>query len=414
MPLKQMAKPVSGILIGLLLSAVLVCAIEILLTVFTPHAYYVWLPNLRSVFRPDPAVTPGVGGEKQFSINSEGLRGEEFSPEQSYRLLAIGGSTTECLILDDSEAWPYLVQQMVNAQQSHLKLWVGNAGKSGHNTRHHILQVQRLLAQYERIDVILLLTGINDLTLRLREDTGYVPYAEVSDDVRLQVVQMAFAMFPSWESVGPFYKRSELWRRLKLLKEKLLSPWAAYMQDERGGNLVRWRANRSQATEVIDALPDLDSALREYSDNLRMIVQSAKERRTRVILMTQPVLWEPGLPDDLAKLLWLGGIGDFQAAPGSRYYSVDALSRMMAAYNQTLMGLCRQEEVECIDLASQLPHSSAAFYDDVHFNEQGSRKVANIVSRHLLERPPFAAHLQGRLASPQSSVSVSSVAKLRQ
>jgi hypothetical protein len=79
--------------------------------VFPPSGkYYPWLPNLHRIFRPDPNIMPGVQGESNFIVNSQGVRGDEFSPDDDYRILAIGGSTTECLYLDQTEAWPYLVQ----------------------------------------------------------------------------------------------------------------------------------------------------------------------------------------------------------------------------------------------------------------------------------------------------------------
>lgn len=386
------AKRIGAGAITLILCLALVGLMEWLLVLLTPQTYYVWPPNLKAMFRPDPRIAPGIHGEKRFSINSEGFRGDEFSPMQQYRLLVIGGSTTECLILDDSEAWPRLVQDIANARQNRLTIWVGNAGKSGHNSRHHIYQVQKLLPQYPKIDAIVLLVGANDLTLRLREDAGYVPYGEAPIDRHMQVFHKAFSLYPSWESDGPIYKRSEIWRRLKLLKERVASRGAPYIQDERGSNLVKWRAHRESASELVDVLPDLTSALREYSENLRNIVHLAAERKVRVILMTQPALWRQDLPSDLTKLLWLGGIGDFQARPGSRYYSVGALSLALAKYNETVLALCRELSIECVDLAAQLPRNTDTFYDDFHFNEKGSRAVAEILARHLLEASPFTGH----------------------
>jgi len=84
---------------------------EALLRAVSPDAYYVWTPYTRGVFRPQFAL--GVGGESHFSINQAGIRGDSFTPQQRYRLLAIGGSTTECLLLDDAKAWPHLLQELL-------------------------------------------------------------------------------------------------------------------------------------------------------------------------------------------------------------------------------------------------------------------------------------------------------------
>lgn len=62
--------------------------------------YYVWPPKLRKIFKPNPDVMPGISGKSEFAINSQGIRGDELIPLYTYRILTIGGSTTECLYLD--------------------------------------------------------------------------------------------------------------------------------------------------------------------------------------------------------------------------------------------------------------------------------------------------------------------------
>src|SRR4051812_23284829 len=71
--------------------------------------YYVWQPDQHYTFHPDPEVFYGVKGLKHFSINSKGFRGKEFA-EKDAKYITIGGSTTECLYLDDSETWTALLQ----------------------------------------------------------------------------------------------------------------------------------------------------------------------------------------------------------------------------------------------------------------------------------------------------------------
>ena len=82
----------------------------------------------------------------------------------------------------------------------------------------------------------------------------------------------------------------------------------------------------------------------------------------------------------MRKLLWYGRIGNLQRADGTEYYSVEALARAMQLYNDTLMQTCASRNVECLDLAALVPKGTTSFYDDVHFNEQGSRIVARAVA----------------------------------
>ena len=115
--------------------------LQILLPSSYSNGYYIWPPHLRKVFRPYQDVMPGISGESEFIVNSHGVRGDELTPQHTYRILAIGGSTTECKYLDQSETWAYLLQETINENTNH-SVWVGNAGMSGTTTRHHLTVLQ--------------------------------------------------------------------------------------------------------------------------------------------------------------------------------------------------------------------------------------------------------------------------------
>src|SRR5262245_12374746 len=57
--------------------------------------YHLMPPNHRTVFRPRPGIMPGISGDSNFVTNSNGIRGDEFRTQDAYRILAVGGSTTE-------------------------------------------------------------------------------------------------------------------------------------------------------------------------------------------------------------------------------------------------------------------------------------------------------------------------------
>ena len=362
----------------------------------TPAAYFVWSPGLQEVFRPGPDLMPGITGESRFFINELGLRGDTFSEAQTYRILALGGSTTECLYLDETEAWPRLVQEQLNYGRGEEQLtWVGNAGKSGLDTRHHIVQIERLLSQYVAIDAVLLLIGVNDLLMRLKLDRGDTPFPGVEQlDARAYDTFMsrAFSVWPAADSRHPSYERTELWRRLRILKRRYFDSLQPSLEQDRAGSIYEtWRSYRENAASLRNALPDLSSALDAYAENVRSIVRIAQAKGVRVIFSTQPHMWRSGMPSEDRALLWSGGVGDYQEEAGHEYYSVEALADGIAQYNGRLLQTCREEHVECIDLERRIPKSRAVFYDAMHFNEAGSRRVAEILSEYLSQSlPPIA------------------------
>lgn len=334
---------------------------ELALRLTAPERYYVWEPGTRQVFRPMPSIMPGVEGESRFFINEHGLRGDPFSPDQDYRILAVGGSTTECLYLDEAEAWPRLLQERLGP-----RVWVGNVGKSGQMTRNHVVQVEKLTRQYPRIDAVLLLAGVNDLMRRLKED-----------DRTEDLMAASFAVLPSQGGLMPV----EIRRRLRRLW-----PRRELIQDDAGKVYVKWRNHRRSASRLRETLPDLSAALAEHAGNVGRIVDDARSRGIRVILLTQPALWRPGLTAEEQALLWMGGVGAYQEEPGHEYYTAEALATGMERFNDVLRDLCRSRRAACVDLARELPRDTSVFYDDVHFNEAGARKVAALVAGRLSER----------------------------
>ncbi|MCH8062442.1 MAG: hypothetical protein IH861_08060 [Chloroflexi bacterium] len=349
-------------------------------------SFMVWPPNLAASMRPIPEILPGVEGPSLFSVNSQGIRGDELDTGASYRILALGGSTTENGFLDQSEAWPQLLQRQLN-ERSDSRTWVGNAGKSGPNSRHHVVQMRYLLSELSEINAIVMMVGINDLTLRLGQDSQYDENYSIDTKEASRLVRRAFSVYPV-EFDTAFYKRLALWGVAKKLKA--FASAGDQSQEELQRKHVTWRANRQQASGFRDRLPDMASALDEYALNLRAIAATAEKHSVRLILLTQPAMWQNEISEKQDSLLWFGGIGDFQNNVGGEYYSVAALAQALSMYNETLLDVCRDAGVECIDVASSIPHDADNFYDDVHFTEKGAESVARVVAEYLFRNEPLS------------------------
>jgi lysophospholipase L1-like esterase len=67
------------------------------------------------------------------------------------------------------------------------------------------------------------------------------------------------------------------------------------------------------------------------------------------------------------------------------------MEQAMDKYNRILLDVCGQYGLECLDIAPRIPKNTSAFFDDMHFNEAGSRLVARLVANHIASTPPFAA-----------------------
>jgi lysophospholipase L1-like esterase len=378
--------------VGGLLLGMVACELLLRIAAPLPDRYFLYRPHTRLTFRFPPGELPGVEGDSHFTINSIGLRSDELAPDAAFRVLAIGGSTTLDAYLDQPETWTHLLQERLNGAQDGVRVWVGNAGRSGHRTREHRLQARHLLEDLPKMDVVLLLVGANDMLRRLAEDARYDPDFFARPDAEALLLPAAFDYLPlHLRRTQPFFKRTQIWSRARQVR-RLIGRFRAgreggTVEDEAGANLLSWRANRRAALAIRDALPDLEPGLREYADNLTRIAAIVRAHGATPIFVTQPSIWRADLPEALQRLVWLGGVGEFQRAGArSEYYSLAALARAMERYNETLLEVCRREAVHCIDLAAVLPKDDRAFYDDAHFNEAGARRVADAIAAELLPR----------------------------
>jgi lysophospholipase L1-like esterase len=320
---------------------------------------HLWPPHLRSVMRPNPAIIPGASRETRFTVNSDGIRGPELpARDAAYRILCIGGSTTECVYLDDAAAWPALLMRQLNAAQPASQVWVGNAGMSGRTVAAHV----RLILGPRRLpdlDCVIVLAGINDLIEFLLGADLIRERSLFNDELR-----------PIWKgSMAMVLLR----RAVKRYKAALV------IEDEAGQGYEAVRRHR-RASPVIDELPDLHPALERYRNHLLRLTATCRARRLRLILLTQPVMWKEGLSPAAADLLWIG------RDARDRYFPPRRLREAIDQYNETLKSVARQEQVEIVDLSS-MSGGESYFYDDCHFTEAGAQEVADRVAAHFNARP---------------------------
>ena len=356
------------------------------LVVPVPRGYFLLLPDTRPGFRLPAGLLAGVpGGLPRHSINSQGVAADPLSPRDAYRILAIGGSTTACNALDGPLTWPARLQAMLAERQPHGHVWVGNLGKEGLNTRHHLVTISRFLPQHPRVDAVIFLVGVNDLLARLAQDNDFEPMSLSQIDSSTDVLAKTFAITPPAVGLTPWYKRLGLWWlavRTRTLLSALANPAAAK-------ELTRARAWRRSARLVRPNLPELEPALREYQQNLRSMILRARDQHLRMIVLTQPTLWKTeGMSKAEADSLVFGWVGR-TLREGGEVYAPAALAGGMARYNEVTRRVCREQNVECLDLAANLKSDLSVFYDDDHFNVAGAEQVARLLADHLLQGPPL-------------------------
>lgn len=330
-------------------------------------AFHLRQPSHQWIFRPNPAVFSGLSPESRYTTNREGVRGPEMPPrDDAARILCLGGSTTECLYLDDAKTWTHLLMQELNARGSVKRVWVGSAGASGYASDAHAAFVKSSPLM-NQIDVLVVLVGVNDLAKSLaNEGTDVAAGGEVR---RPELIGR-----PLWRRSRAVIEAGVL---VKRVRQRLTQGSIAY-EDVDGKSYVERRLRRRSARESDDTTRLLEGnpVFDQYTRNIHGMIAACRGAGVRPIFVTQPVLWTENMSEQARDLLWFGWRED-----GS-HLSVSSLRGLMNRYNTALRETCATEGVECIDLSSMDGHIEW-FYDDCHFNEAGAREVARLISERL-------------------------------
>ncbi|MEO6597845.1 MAG: GDSL-type esterase/lipase family protein [Planctomycetota bacterium] len=323
--------------------------------VFAPQLVFHLAPShMKHKFHARPEFLRGVSPETNYTTNSQGVRGPEW-PErsQAMRLLCIGGSTTECLFLDDRQTWPQQVAERLAADGGR-PCWLGDVGRSGYATSDH-LQLLENDALLNQLDGLIFLIGINDLQRAMKGRRLDVPFG-----------------------LHPLYERSAVFRLIDQIHNTRRTR-RRHMDETSDGSNYPLRRQQRAAARVVTSPPDLTAARAQYRRNLDVIADVCARHELRVWFATQPVLWRAGVTAKDEATFWLGVFED-----GSKPLTA-WLAQQMAAFNDVLRTFCRERKLGLIDLES-LNGDPACFYDDCHFTIEGARRVADLVAAAVRER----------------------------
>jgi lysophospholipase L1-like esterase len=255
-------------------------------------------------------------------------------------IVFLGGSTTECHFMNEDERFPYLVGRQLEATLG-KRINSYNTGFAGNNTLHCLLLLQgKVLPMKPRAAV--LMECINDLTfLKLLGDywNSHATRGILQDKE---------------------YNPIKNWIIHNLIGHKGAS---AVLGDEFFGQ---------------EAKPDSLSSAQlaaQYRKNIELFVFICRQHQIVPILMTQFNRFTETLPPNLEK----------QMTPVQQRWGFTYAQYLdnYKALNETMRDVAREQNVQLIDLDLLVPKTKDYMYDVVHLNANGSRFVADVVSKSL-------------------------------
>ena len=270
----------------------------------------------------------------------------------------LGGSTTECVYVEEANRFPYLVGRLLE-QQTHLKVNSYNAARSGNNSLHSLNILLNKVVNLKP-DIVVMMHNINDLAILIYEKSYWNANPSRSPiEERL----------PAFKTVGQDLRRTfYLVRDLTIPNlSRELKKIFAFPGKTKGDEFHGVRGQK--------IIIDQDLLVREFSLNLQTFINICRARSVTPVLMTQasrltespdPVIQKP--------------MRSLEMSQGITYAEFKgAFDRL----NRTIREVGAKNQVLVIDLAKEIPPVKENISDVAHFNDRGSRLVAARIAAGL-------------------------------
>lgn len=300
-----------------------------------------------------------------YEVDAEGfLKPSAVHDHPDLSIIFQGGSTTEIVFVDPETRFPYLAGRLIE-QKTGRKVNSYNAGVSGSFTLDSINTLLNKLVAHKP-DVVVLMEDINDLNTLLYNHNSY--YGKVRNpliEIEQKRGRQKSSITGSLVSLGDALLGTVIphtYARLSFLAAALTG-----QQEETD----EFAAVRDEARNV-----DPDGIRDQFRRNLTLYVRIARTYGITPVLMTQANRFYDDSPDWAAYIK--ANIEKKTRLPFEVY------RELHRSLNQVIREVGAAENVLVIDLEKRIPGRSEFIHDPVHFNNNGSRLAAQIISDELI------------------------------
>jgi hypothetical protein len=216
-------------------------------------------------------------------------------------------------------------------------------------------------------DLVLFLMGINDWNQAIVDHvTDHYPPVRPSPLALLGAVSVQHTVV---------YQAIQLaWRRTVSLADRWGIDPPVIDED---GREVRSQAPSLERPTRIAFRPDTVSE--GYAAWVGAIMAECQARALHCVFIDQPTAYHPDITPDLRRRLWM--------TPPNTTYTLpfDDISRLAGIYNEWLAKAAKDEGFRFCAIAGRIPPTTDYFFDDCHYNSNGSRRVARLVGDCLAD-----------------------------
>jgi len=337
-----------------------------------------WLApvSLKAVSSTVKQSLPGLRPEIVYERDDLGLRrlGMETSRKAmaDVRILCIGASTTDQPTQETRDTWCAQLQVLLQEKFSPQRVRIETAtfAQGGWRMADLVARVPSVLDDFHP-DIVTVLMGVNDLSFNGGIEYAYKGIAERVASIQSREVSLGLGLWHRCQVV------SQLCRRLIVLKQKIYS-WRhinlSQSLEWHSKNLHNLRREYQQYeyAEVLQRKPD---PLREFEDGVDAVLALLDQRGIAAVVLGQPILWKQNMTEAERLALWF-----FVETPAGRVRPSGAwLQREMERFNDAQMRMANKYNARYLNLDEAIPKDLDHYFDDCHFTDLGSRRVAREV-----------------------------------
>lgn len=284
-----------------------------------------------------------------YTTDSNGFRANEHELSK-IDILIIGGSTTEQKFVDDKLIWTQILEKNLNSNYLSFTL---NAGIGGQTSFGHVKIFDLWLSRFDELNpkIIIFYIGINDALFMIENIDDNIDY---SKGRRMSNKNRDFLKIENkFENYFQFFKNnSAILLFFKMINGNLISlkynfgyfkKPSIFKTSTKTADTIKLKADDEQILNYLE----------KYQNNLLVLNKIAVNSNAVPIFVTQNV--------------------------SSNHW----IKKYLSIINNETTNYCKSTKLICFDLASELYLNDDDFYDGIHNNPNGSKKVADYLYKKL-------------------------------
>ena len=337
--------------------------------------YFIVQPNFQKITVFEDEAVHGLSGRHHISVDERGFRitkpiDYEKKPE-GFRIFAIGGSTTQMIYIDDRKTWTHLLQEKLS-KDYHGNVEVINTGLAGTRAEQGLGTLKKIVKFHP--DLAVFLVGTNDWRRHILN----------------QVIGNSSGASPSypWENfsfynslIGRVYSSVVLKRKRDAEnRDKNQIETEIFLKNSESAHLKRARCDKGTDVNLPLDFPRHVSVA--FEEALKGIKAMCEKNGLTCMLLTQPHGYKPGARGKFREELSCMNRWKAPEVPDGTEYvfrDVDRMGSIAEFYNNYTMHFARANHLLYCDVAAKVEPTNEMFFDEVHYTEQGSEKVADEV-----------------------------------